>query len=285
MRISRFLVPSAASLALLPVPALAQEDPQLDDASRLSFSADIAFTNSYYWRGILQQDDTLIVQPGFALDAVLYEGDRGTLTLTLGNWNSFGESPSGSGDGIVGNWYESDFYACLTAELDRWTFSASYIVYTSPNDSFTNVDELFLEVGFDDSELLGGFPALNPFAALAIEIDGAADGRDEGVLLQVGIAPGFSFEETAVGPLELSIPVSVGISLSDYYQDANGDDDTFGYVDIGVDCGFSLPSPDGYGAWSLTAGVHVLLLGDNLEQVNSGTSTEVIGSVALSIAF
>ncbi len=285
MRISRFLTPAAALLAVVPATALAQEDPSLDPASKLSFSADIAFTNSYYWRGILQQDDTFIVQPGFALDAALYEGDKGTLTLTLGNWNSFGESPAGSGDGIVGNWYESDFYACLTAEIDRWSFAASYIVYTSPNDSFTNVDEINLEISFDDSELFEGIPALNPYANIAIELDGAADGMNEGVLLQLGIAPGHTFEETALGPIELSIPVSVGISLSDYYEDANGDDDAFGYVDIGADAGFELPSPDGYGVWSLTAGVHVLLLGDNLEQINGGTSTEVIGSVALSIAF
>lgn len=290
MRMCRTIAPSAALLAslsvqALSVPAVAQEDPALVPASRLRFSADVAFTNSYYWRGFLQQDDTFIVQPGFALDVSLYEGDRGSMTLTLGNWNSFSESTSGSGDGIVGNWYEADFYACLTAQMDRWTLSASYIVYTSPNDSFTNVDELVFEAGFDDAGLFEDLPALNPSAVIAVELAGAADGRDEGVLLQLGIAPGYTFEGTAFGPVELTLPVSVGISLSDYYQDSNGDDDVFGHIDVGADAGFELPSPDGYGAWRLTAGVHVLFLGDNLEQINGGTSTELIGSVALSIAF
>ena len=75
-----------------------------------------------------------------------------------------------------------------------------------------------------------------------------------------------------------------GLSLSDYYQYAGGSDDTFGFAQIGAWASILLGEQAGGGrfrAWTLNAGVSILLLGDRLETFNKGRDTEVVASVGL----
>ena len=67
---------------------------------------------------------------------------------------------------------------------------------------------------------------------MAIELSGQADGGlGEGVYVELGVEPGLHLEGT---PVSLSFPLTVGLSLSDYYEEAPGNDDVFGYVDLGL---------------------------------------------------
>jgi hypothetical protein len=82
-------------------------------------------------------------------------------------------------------------------------------------------------------------------------------------------------------PVTLTFPASVGLSLSDYYQNAGGSDDTFGFAQIGAKASIPLGEPGRFGTWTLNAGVSVLYLGDHTKAFNNGDDTELIGSIGL----
>ncbi len=280
------------SFGLCVLPALAAQDEIIVDQSepnsgRLHFSGGVDFTTQYFFRGILQEDSGLIVQPWIEGSFDLLTNEEIALSVVAGSWNSFHDEATGAstGDHFVKEWYESDWYAGLALDRGNWSFGVYYIAYASPNGAFSTVNEFDLTFAFDDSEHLGKW-ALSPSATIAIETGSdAADGGMTGVYLELGIAPGFSPESGPLESVTFSFPVTVGLSLDDYYEDATGNDDTFGYFDIGAEASIDLPVPSDVGVWSFTVGVHGLFLGDNLETINGGSDAEVIFSTGFSFAY
>lgn len=183
---------------------------------------------------------------------------------------------------LIEDWYESDLYAGVTLTRGKLSLTTSYTFLTSPSDAFQEVQELGFTLALDDSEWLKAW-ALKPYATLAIETgSNGSDGPDldNGTYLELGIAPGFSFDIGRT-PVTLTFPVSVGLSLADYYQDAAGEDDTFGFAQAGVKASVPLGEPGRFGTWTLNAGVSVLFLGDNTKAFNTGDDTEVVGMIGL----
>jgi hypothetical protein len=122
---------------------------------------------------------------------------------------------------------------------------------------------------------------------LAVEVKGQADGgSNKGVYLQLGVEPGFTLIESENYPVSLSFPLTLGLSLSDYYQNSTGDDDTFGYFDLGVNLSEPLSFiPADYGSWEVFVKGDFLFLGDNLEAVNDGDSFEAIGTFGIALSY
>ena len=277
----------ACAIAAIAQPAFAQDEAV--SASRLHFSASVDVTTAYFFRGFLQENQGLILQPAAGLTIDLYSQDGFTLSTTIGTWNSIHSEATGavSTDTSVEHWYESDLYASLTATWDKWTLDATYIWYFSPSDAFETISELIVSASFDDSDYLGAW-ALAPTVTLAFETgSNYADGADSdrGIYLGLSVGPRF---ETSLGenhPLTISFPIEVGLSLDDYYQDAVGDDDFFGYASVGVRFDTDIPLSAEFGAWSTFFSVNALFLGDNLEAVNSDDSFELIATVGVSLAF
>ena len=139
---------------------------------------------------------------------------------------------------------------------------------------------------YNDAKLLGPF-ALNPSVLIAFEFDGQADaGAHEGVYAQIGIAPGYTFLADSAYPLTLSVPLAVGLSLSDYYEFGTGSDDTFGYFSAGATLSVPLAFiPPEFGKWLVKAGVQVLVLGDNLKAINDGDEVQVIGTLGVAFSY
>lgn len=260
---------------------------------RISLDVGVDVATDYYFRGIIQETEDSIVQPYAEIGLHLYEGGKGaglnSIRGTLGIWNSFHGGPSGA-DGATTDpkfWYESDLYAGLALGFaDVFELGVSYIYYTSPNGSFSDVGEIDISLSIDDSALLGPF-ALSPSLTLAFEVDGQADGgNDEGIYLELGIEPGVSLLENAQVSVGISVPLTLGLSLSDYYEDANGSDDGFGYFDAGVAVNVGLGRiPKSFGALSLTVDGHFLFLGDNLEAANNGDAFKAMGVVGVSLSY
>lgn len=263
---------------------------------RGSFGIDL--TNAYYFRGILQENQGIIVQPHLELGYDLVEASEGlrSLQLRLGSWNSLDDhSPSSNGE----IWYESDFYVDLTAGLgERLTTGVRYTAYTSPNSSFNagqrygfreTVQELAFTLGYDDRQLLleSLDSGLQPYFKVAFELDGQRDnGRqsNEGIYAEVGLRPSFSLQPDEPNGLRLAVPIKAGFSLSDYYEDnSGGRDDFFGYLDVGAEITTAITFlPERMGPWQASAGLHWLLLGDNNEERNGGDTSELIFSVGVS---
>ncbi len=271
-------------------PAVAWAQP---NTGKVSFSTGLDLTHAYFFRGIRQEADGFIAQPYGEIAFDLFEDADGlnTGTLALGFWNSLHSGPSGS-DGpsqFTTAWYEVDFYAGLSLGLvGQWQADVVYTQYMSPNNSFSTIKEIALGLGFDDSERMGDL-ALSPYVTLAIEASGNAAGIDSGVYVELGVEPGLPLEDS---PLSLTFPVTLGLSLSDYYQNVDplvgmvGENDGFGYFDLGILGSVPLSGvSESYGSWEVSGGVHLLFLGDSLEALNAGDQFQAIGSFGVSIGY
>ena len=256
------------------------------NSGKVSFATGADFSHAYFFRGIIQERSGLVTQPYMDMTFNVFEGTEGlnSATFTIGQWNSLHTGPSGS-DGPaanVGAWYESDFYTGGGLGVDNWEFGLTYTAYLSPNDAFGTVKELALSLAVDDSALLGGF-TLSPHALIAIELSGQADGgTSEGVYLELGVEPGLSLDGT---PVSLSFPVTLGMSLTNYYEGTAGNDDVFGYVDFGLMASAPLPMPEAYGAWAVSGGIHLLSLGDTLTSFNGDDEFQPVGTFGINIGY
>lgn len=259
-----------------------------ESESPFGVSLTLDYTTGYYFRGFVQEDCGLILQPGLTLSYTISETEDYSLGVYAGVWNSFHGQETGEDTESEWkeSWYEIDYFGGLTLGLGEWEFGASYIVYTSPSDAWEHVEEVNLSAAFDDSEYLGAW-TMRPRTLLAFETgSNFTDGADArpGTYLELGIAPGpdAAFGETTV---EIRFPVTVGFSLHEYYEDADGNDDTFGYAQFGAKAGIPLDMPSGMGEWTLNVGASLLVLGRNMRDYNEGDGHEFIGTIGLAVEF
>ncbi len=242
----------------------------------LSFSGVVDFTNAYYFRGYLQENDGLIVQPAFTASAALADN----ISIYGGIWNSLHSEQTG-GDDI---WYEADLYAGIDFDLAPFTVGLNYTLYTYPNGAFDAIHEASIKLAFDDATLYseGNAPVVfNPYLLLAYEL-GDGNGSED-TYLEAGVAPSFPLGDSG---LEISVPISLGMSVDDYYVDADGSNEFLGYGTIGLATSIPLPMPAKYGEWNLNASIKYLyLFADGLEAANEGDANELIGTVGVSFAY
>ena len=255
-------------------------------------SIGIDATSQYFYRGILQENRGAIVQPWVDFVFPLFEGENTSWSFNIGIWNSLHDGPTGSSGAGKTMHYELDAYAGIGVGFaDNWSGSVSYVALTSPNSAFVTVQELDFSISFDDLSLFGGessgFSGVQPSVTVAWELDGQSDGgAEKGIYLEVGIEPALDLNDDENRPVSVSFPVVAGFSLSNYFEDGSGSDDFFGFVQGGA----SLSTPLNFvparrGSWTLSAGVSFLFLGDNLETINGGDSSEVIFSLGLGASF
>jgi hypothetical protein len=269
----------AGCVAATPLPASAQAN-----SGRIAFNMGLDTSHAYFFRGIRQERDGVIVQPYFDTTVMLLEGGDGlnSIAFTVGQWNSFHSSGRGTTTGPH-TWYESDFFTGFTLGLENWEAGVSYTAYMSPSHSFGTVQEIGISLSLDDTGVTMLPLLLHPHLALAVEVHGQADGgASEGAYFELGIEPGLDLAE---GSLSLTVPLTLGMSLNNYYEDGGLTNDTFGYLDLGLVLGVPLNVPESFGSWELTGGAHMLLLGRYLESLNGGNQFQAIGSVGLSIGY
>jgi hypothetical protein len=255
---------------------------------RLTGSVNLDITNAYFYRGIIQEDSGLIVQPAAKMNFAAYTGEQGTLSIFALTWNSIhGQKTNATtGDNTGQYWYEADIAVGATFTRGVVSVTGAYVVLASPSNAFDTVEEVNITLGVDDSSWLGEW-TMRPSLLLAIEVgDDYSDGTDtqRGTYLELGIAPGPDIEwgERTVA---LRFPIAVGLSLEDYYEDAQGESDTFGFASAGARVNVPLWKSQGSSALSLNIGGSVLFLGDNTSDYNSGDDVEFVGMVGLQFDF
>jgi len=261
------------------------------NTGRISLLLGADWASAYYFRGIVgTQNGGSNVQPyaeiGFKL--LENEGPLTSLVFAPGIWNNFHY-----GDGELVDpsdpkfWFESDLYLKLSATWwDALTTSVIYTYYTSPNDSFPNFADVGLNFALNDAKWLGDF-ALNPSLLVAFETKGEAlvsDNGKKGIYMGLGLAPGYTFFTDSSTPMNVSLPMTAGFSLKDYYTVNGGQ--TFGYFSGGPLFTAQLKFiPPEFGNWALKAGIQFLWLNSNLETVNTGDSFAPIGSIGLAMTY
>lgn len=254
------------------------------NSGRVSFSLGLDVTTAYFFRGYVQEDSGLIAQPWAEVGFSLVEASDDTpgVSLTLGTWNSLHSQHTGATEDNIQAWYESDVYAGVALDWESFSLGLTYTTYTYPSSDFNTVEELGLSAGFalpDESvaaDILGDISV-----GLFAEIDNSNVNSEESLYLELGFGPSFDLDEQGA---TLSVPVTVGFSLDGYYEDSSGDDDFFGYASVSPQVSIPLTS-GAYGAWDLTGGASLLVLGNAAEDANGGDSVEVLGFVGVSLSY
>src|SRR5262249_2775366 len=186
-------------------------------------------------------------------------------------------------------WYESDVYLTAQATLDHGIeLTSSWYEYYSPNAQFRTITEVDVGVAWNDGFLWNDAFKIHPSIPVARELRGQAEFNDSptgthpGTWLGVGVAPEFRLadcgdprDEETSRPSTLAFPVVLDLSLDHYYEDADGDDETFGGLDVGAALHAPLPFlGEGLGQWSCDLGLHWLVLGDHMKEHNPGDATQ-----------
>jgi hypothetical protein len=243
-----------------------------DEPPPVKVTGGIDFPSLYVFRGIRQEfDPEFTAQPFVNLAFAATP----TMTVNVGSWNSM---HTGSTKDGAGAFYESDFYVSGAFATGKVTTTALYTAYMSPADAFGTVHELAFTAAINDSE--NSFP-MSPAVTVAFELgDNQADaGAEKGVYLELAATPAIPLGDDA--PLTLTVPLKLGMSLKDYYENpATGEDSKFGYFSIGL-MALKALSPN----FDIHGGVLVYTFGDTLEFFNNGDSAQVVGTVGLGFSF
>lgn len=281
-RCSRRLLLTVAFSVWGALPGLAQSV----NSGAISFTAGMDLPSVYVFRGIVrEQDPKLTVAPygtltfglrGTRAAQTTGEVAAGDVAFTLGLWNSLNTGSSGSGGFTEHIHFEEDFSAGLTLGLGgRLTVATTFSAYTSPNFQFDTIKEVNVKVAH------GGW--LRPYATIASDLgDGTFDsGRQLGTYLEVGARPTFHPWRAVA----LTVPVTLGASVQDYYE-LNNEDHRFGFVDVGGLVAIPLGGvPTRFGAWQLRGGVDFYRFGEFGRAANRGNANRVVASAGLAMRY
>ena len=254
----------------------------------LTFSGGADYVTDYYFRGYLQEDDGFIIQPYVQMGIKLMESDQVSITPFIGTWMSFHEEKTGADDSSGPDaFFEADFYGGIDIAFGDFKLTPLFTAYTYPNGAFETVYEAGLKLSYNDAETVGkaiGF-ALNPYVAAYYEVEDDNPGASEDGSWEIGIAPSFSFKAGSL-PIGISVPVTVGMNLDDYYFEDDGSNEFWGFGSIGVAASVPLPIPTKFGSWSWSASItYINLFADSAEASNDGDSDDWIFKTGIAFSY
>jgi hypothetical protein len=281
---------TAAVMAALAVPSFAMAEEAAPNTGAIKFSIGADYVTGYYFRGALQDNGSLIIQPYLGATFNAVSSDDVNVDLSLSTWNSM---TSGREEGAVSwdnVWYESDLVANAAVTAFGFKFNAIYTAYFYPSDAFESIQEIGFVAGIDEKKFLGdslgGF-TINPYIGWYFEI---ADGNgEENQYIELGFNPSYTLDMKDVpyvGNASISFPIVIGLTMDHYFTDDSGDNEFFGYVSVGAATSIPLPMPAKYGAWNLNGSLSYLYLNaDSLEAANNDSKNAFVGKLGVSIAY
>jgi hypothetical protein len=264
-------------------------EPTPPNTGKLAFSGGADLVTTYIFRGYVQEDQGLILQPYANLYFKLCDTEEAKVNFYVGTWNSIhSEDTFAATNGGPDAWYESDFLTGVDVVSGNFTVGFVYTAYTYPGGAFETVQELGVKVAWDDTAVTEdriGF-ALKPYAALYVE---TSDGNgSEDWYGELGISPGvYTFNEEGKYPVAITVPVTVGLGLKDYYFDDDGGEDFLGFISVGGTASVPLAFiPSDYGAWNLTGSLQFHYLNsEGLQAANNGDDYEILGKLGVAFAY
>lgn len=267
----------------------ASEEDDGDDAGpEVTLGLDVV--SAYYDRGFLIEAAQAVVQPWASIDARVLTlcGAVRDVRVVADVWTSFQDGESGlrGAPHAPAVWYEGDVWLGAASHVgEHLDVRLDYQWSWSPNGSFERFEEVALQLELDDApddDAAGPWRGFAPHAIVAAEVRGQNDeGTTLGWYLELGVEPRWSLLDT--GPaVELSLPLRAGLSLHDYYEDAEGDDETFGYVEGGVrlTLGLERLSPCLAGV-SAIATVGGIALGEHAAEAGDGRRSRFLAAFSL----
>jgi hypothetical protein len=276
---------SALALSNATAPAVQlQEEAEVE--SRISGFVGMTVTHEYISRWLIQENEGAQFQPYAEIDFSLFDEKEGFVKSSYvfaGIWNSLHTTSPGNPGNELGGWYEFDWYVGIAASLGGgFSGNVQYVEFLSPGGSFASNKNIILNLGFDDSPYLDKF-ALKPYIQVLWELEdkaGAAGGDgsepDEGLYLEIGVNPGLTLMEESEYPVSLSVPIAFGFSVTNFYNDAGGEENHFGGARVGVAAGVPLAfmNGKGYGDWSASGNVSYWFFGDGTTDANTAAAAD-----------
>ena len=265
-RATRLLIRAAlAALMSMAISGTARAQAPAPNSGALGFTGAYDVPSLYLFRGIRQETDpdfTMWPAADLKFNFMTGDGALKSAAANVGVWNSLHTGSSGTDGTNHKLHYEEDFYSSFTLGFGAATsFTTQYTAYTSPNFGFTNVKEILFKVSQGSKYA--------PYGLIAFEIGGETSGQadgglEKGTYAEFGIGPSWPIR----GGTTVTVPVKLGLSVSDYYELA-GEDHKFGYFDIGGLVTVPLSGiPSRFGTWNFHFGGDYYALGDTTEAFN-----------------
>jgi hypothetical protein len=246
----------------------------------LSLTGGLDYASAFYFRGYLQGNSGLILQPNLTLFGNCRLADQAVLRPYVSFFNSSdlieNDSMRGMTDAMVG--------ASLTWR--GWAVDGKYTYYNPPPATHLPSHELGARASCDVLSFRQADKASGPFALrLFAGLYGELSEQKGAVYLEPGLEPSWRCE-VAGRSVGISLPLVCGLSADGYYLDTQGGNAPVGYCSATVTASVSLPAPAGWGEWFLNASCQYLhLFADNLAALNHGSRDAFIGKVGIGFLF
>jgi hypothetical protein len=269
-------------------PEAAEEEEPEGFLGRFSGALQVDLSNAYFFRGILQDRGTFVVQPWGEGYFTVYSAEEGFVrdfSVGGGIWSSFHTSDTLATEDPR-SLYEIDYYPIVSFEfLYGVGLTFIYYWYDSPNGAFEHVEEFNIKLNWDDSEYLKCF-ALQPWINIAIETHKTSFGDKQGKGMQMGIEPTLFEVPVEDYPITITAPAELGIALDDYYEEDNGSETTFGYASYGLKASVPLAfMPEKAGSWTFSVSGKGYTFSDTLKDANRGDRFAGQGVASLGVEF
>ena len=242
-----------------PAAAQASEAAKGPNTGRVSINAGVDWTSAYFFRGIKQETEDLILQPygEVGLKLVDQAGALTALSLTAASGTASRRAPpapTARPPRIPRSGTSSTATSASPPSSGR---TSRRTRSTPPTRAPTtrSARSRRWRWGWPTTTRSSSAPSPSTRAFLvAFELDGQADaGADKGVYAQIGIAPGYTFLADSTYPVAVSVPLAF--------------------------------IPPDFGKWLIKAGVTVLYLDDALKTINDGDRAQVIGTLGLAFTY
>ncbi len=259
-----------------------EEDAAAPDR-RLAIDAAVRVLSAYVSRGFINEDDGVAIQPELQATYTFLERERWSLGALAGAFASFHSEATDVNDPnrAVDRWFEVAGWLGLSLDVGALSIRPYYEVSQTPSGVGQRAQEFAVLVAWDDAgwhERL----SLQPRLLLVRETEDAADGGETGTYLGLGLEPVVTFPVARLGDVRVWMPLELGLSLSDFYEDEDGRDDALGYGSVGAFA--ALPLPFLPGATALELGVRRTWFGDHTRDAN-GDPGVWIGSVGVIVGY
>ena len=267
-------------------------------ASPLAITGGIDFQSKYIFRGFATTNQGLIAQPYAqisytVLDLSSFLGNELTVTPYAGTWNNITSHPyqikPGQQSGDLHWWSEIDTDLGVTMSYDNFSLGLAYVYYSYPNGSLNSDMEAGFNLAYDDSGYWASntvFAAINPHIAYYHEFQNL--GGHAGGYFEIGVAPALKPFNIGSLPVTLSAPIIMGLATDNYYTNADGSTNPFGYFEMGANASVPLNVLSNHigGAWNLVGEVdYYLLNADNTRSSDGGKSTDVTARIGLAFKY
>jgi hypothetical protein len=259
---------------------------------KLALTGGLDFTNAYVHRGYVQQQGSLVIQP-FTTALADWESPCGlSFTPYFLAFNSIrtdgaqmvaGGMPTRMGTGMGA--YQSEYMFGAVTEYKGLALDFSYNLYGNSSGTFIPTEEIGGKLSYDFGSIWNEPDAviwlgLKPYAALYRETVNV--NSSPGTYFEVGIEPAVRFPLLG-RKAAISLPYALGMSPSNYYLDAQGNNQFFGYWSFGA--AFTVTLPIHCGHWFATASVRYYSLEADSLRITAGRTDEVVGKIGVGFAF